>query len=572
MIMLVDRIYTPGLAQVAYLVADEAAGVAAVIDPRRDIDTYLEWAAERGLRIEAILETHVHADFVSGARELATATGATIFTSRRGEQEFAHHPLDDGDNVAVGRLRLRAFWTPGHTPEHLSYLLIDPDAGPDPIALFSGDVLFAGEIGRPDLLGPEQTQQLVEQLYDTVVNRLSHLPDVAIVYPGHTAGSPCGKKIGDAPQTTIGQEKCFNYAFQARSKDEFVRAVMEGMPQPPAYYPTMKRVNKVGLALLRELPDGVALSPEKVAARQALGALVIDARSPEAFGAGHVPGAISVGLGSSFAIWAGWLTPYDRDLILILDEDERFGEARTELRRIGVDRVVGYLEGGMAAWRVSGREVVALPQMTVHDVASQLADSPNGLIVLDVRDQTEWAGGHIPGSVNRPVGEIVQGVDAPVLSADLVAVICGTGYRSSIAASVLQARGMSNVVNVTGGMGEWEGAKLPTTEASPAPMPPEVTVEQFVNEWSPDQAQLVDVREPDEWVEGHAPGAALIPLGELEARRGELDPAQPVVTVCRSGRRSLTAAEILLDVGFRDARSLAGGMVAWRDAGLPVER
>lgn len=570
--MIIDRIYTPGLAQVAYLVADEAAGVTAVIDPRRDIETYLEWAAVRDVQIAAILETHVHADFVSGARELAAVTGATIFTSRRGEQTFPHHPLDDGDEVAVGHLRLRAFWTPGHTPEHLGYVLIDPDTGPDPIALFSGDVLFAGEIGRPDLLGPEQTQRLIEQLYDTVVNRLSQLPDDVIVYPGHTAGSPCGKQIGDAPQTTIGQEKRFNYAFQARNKDEFVRTVMEGMPRPPAYYPTMKRVNKAGPALLSELPDGEALSPDEVEALKAKGALVIDARSPDAFGAGHVPGAISVGLGSSFAIWAGWLTPYDRDLVLILDDDERYAEARTELRRIGVDRVAGYLEDGISAWQASGREVVALPQMTVHEVASQLADVSNGLVVLDVRDAVEWAGGHIPGAVNRPVGEMAQGAEVRVPSAGHVAVICGTGYRSSVAASILQARGMSNVVNVTGGMGAWVAAGLPTTQAPPMAAPSEVTVEQFVRQWGPGEAQLIDVREPDEWAQGHPPQAVLIPLGELEARRSELDPARPVVTVCRSGRRSLTAAEILLKAGFRDVWNLAGGMIEWRAAQMPVER
>lgn len=570
--MIIDRVYTPGLAQVAYLVADEAAKVAAVIDPRRDIDAYLEWAAMRDLRIEAALETHVHADFVSGARELAAATGATIYASRRGDQEFPDHPLDDRDEVAVGRLRLRAFWTPGHTPEHLGYLLIDPDAGPDPIALFSGDVLFSGEIGRPDLLGSAQTQELAKQLYDTVVHRLNQLPDEIIVYPGHTAGSPCGKKIGDAPQTTIAQEKRFNYAFQIRDKEEFVRTVMEGMPRPPAYYPTMKRVNKVGPVLLRELQDGMGLSADEVAARQALEALVIDARSPEAFGADHVPGAISVGLGPSFTIWAGWLTPYDRDLIVILDDDERFGEVQTELRRIGLDRVVDYLAGGMAAWRASGREVVALPQMTVHEVASQLADVPNGLVVLDVRDETEWAGGHIPGAVNRPVGEMAQGAEAPSSAAGHVAVICGTGYRSSVAASILQARGMSNVVNVTGGMGVWEAAGLPTTQAPPVPAPSEVTVEQFVRQWGPGEAQLIDVREPDEWAQGHPPRAVLIPLGELEARRSELDPARPVVTVCRSGRRSLTAAEILLKAGFRDVWNLAGGMIAWRAARMPVER
>jgi hydroxyacylglutathione hydrolase len=456
--MIVDRIYTPGLAQVAYLVADEAAGVTAVIDPRRDIETYREWAAERDLRIETILETHVHADFVSGARELAAATGATIFTSRRGEQEFPHHRLDDGDEVAVGHLRLRAFWTPGHTPEHLGYLLIDPDAGPDPIALFSGDVLFAGEIGRPDLLGPGQTQRLVEQLYDTVVNRLSQLPDDVIVYPGHTAGSPCGKKIGDAPQTTIGQEKRFNYAFQARSKEEFVQTVMEGMPRPPAYYPVMKRVNKVGPTLLRDLPAGKPLSVSEVAARQAAGALLIDARPADRFARGHIPGAVSVALGPNFAIWAGWLTPYDREVVLILDEDEQYEDALRELRRIGIDAVAGYLAGGIAAWQAAGKPVERMETVRVTDLSSCLS----AYTVLDVRDRTEWAAGHIAGAVNAPAGDLARGAAAPVNGSGPVAVICGTGFRSAVASSLLQQKGKHDIVNVEGGMDAWCAAGLPT--------------------------------------------------------------------------------------------------------------
>ena len=457
--MIVERIYTPGLAQVAYLVADEAAQVAAVIDPRRDVDAYLEWAAARGFRIDAVLETHVHADFVSGARELAEVAGATVYGSRRGEQEFSHHPLDDGDEVAVGRLRLRAFWTPGHTPEHLAYLLIDPAAGPDPIALFSGDVLFAGEIGRPDLLGPEQTQQLVEQLYDTVVNRLRSLADDIVVYPGHTAGSPCGKKIGDAPQTTIGQEKRFNYAFQTRSKDEFVRTVMEGMPRPPAYYPTMKRVNKVGPTLLRDLPAGEPLSASNVEAKQADGALLIDARPAEQFSLGHIPGAVSVGLGPSFAIWAGWLTPYDREVVLILGDDEQYEEARTELRRIGIDDVAGYLEGDMASWMVAGKLVASMATIQVKDLASRLST----YTVLDVRDRTEWEGGHIPGAMNFPAGDLAQGADAPVNDSGPVAVICGTGFRSAVASSLLQQKGNCDIVQVDGGMNAWSAAGLPTS-------------------------------------------------------------------------------------------------------------
>lgn len=241
--MIIDRVFTPGLAQVAYLVADEHAGDVAVIDPRRDVEVYLSWADARALRISAILETHVHADFVSGAHDLARASGAPIFTSRLANQDFQHHPLDDGDEVTIGTLILRALWSPGHTPEHLSYLLIHPEHGESGVALFSGDALFVGEVGRPDLLGETETQRLANQLYETVVQRFAPLDNAVVVYPGHTAGSACGKKIGDAPHTTIGEEKRANYAFQAQSRDAFVSMVLEGMPQPPTYYPVLKRVN-----------------------------------------------------------------------------------------------------------------------------------------------------------------------------------------------------------------------------------------------------------------------------------------------------------------------------------------
>lgn len=584
--MILERFFTAGLAQVAYAVGDEVDGVAAVIDPRRDVDAYLAWAAEHGLRIAAVLESHVHADFVSGARELAAATGTPIYAGRRGDQAFPHRPLDDGEEVAVGRLRLRALWTPGHIPEHLAYLLIDPAAGPHPVALFSGDALFVGEVGRPDLLGGGETRRLAEQLHHTVVERLGRLDDAVVVYPGHTAGSACGKKIGDAPQTTIGREKRANYAFQAPDQDAFVRMVLDGLPPAPTYYSVLKGVNTTGPALLRELPTGEALAASEVAARQTAGALVVDARTPEAFGAGHVPGAVSVGLGPNFAAWMGWLAPYDRDLVLVLDDDARFAEALIELRRIGLDRPLGFLDGGIAAWRSSGRPVALLPQTSVHDLATRLASPETGLVVLDVRSDEEWAAGHIRGAVHRFAGELAQGEAAPTIGAREVAVICGSGYRSSLAASLGQARGADHAVNVGGGMAAWHAARLPTTaETAPPTLPrPGAESESGAERETPEidvggaarardgGAQLVDVREPAEWDEGHVPGAVHLPLPALPSRTAELDRSRPVITLCQSGRRSRDAADLLLGAGFADVRSMAGGMVAWRTADLPVER
>lgn len=466
---MIERFFTPGLAQVAYAVFDAEQGVAALIDPRRDVREYLDWARAHDLTITAILETHIHADFVSGAKELHAATGAPIYASAyataNGEEPIGYptRPLADGDTVPVGRFQLKALWTPGHTPEHLAFLLMDPQRGDTPVALFSGDVLFVGDVGRPDLLGQDQTERLARQLFETVSRRLSALPDDVVVYPGHTVGSSCGKQIGDAPTTTIGQEKRFNYAFQPKTEREFIETIMEGMPTPPPYYPVLKRVNRAGAPLLSELSAVPALTPEQVERLQSQGALVVDARQPDEFGAGHIPSAVGVGLGPSFTTWLGWLAPYDRDLILVLGEDADLDQAVTELHRIGLDRIGGYLRGGMAAWRASGRPTVALEQMTVDDLAAALDAGTGDLRVLDVRSDSEWSEGHIKGAEHAFAGDIAQGADVPVEASERIAVICGTGYRSTVAASLLQARGFTKLINVKGGMGAWRQAGYPTT-------------------------------------------------------------------------------------------------------------
>lgn len=458
--MIQERIFTPGLAQVAYLIADEAAGVAAIIDPRRDVGTYLDWAAAHRVRIVAALETHIHADFVSGARELA-AMGATVYTSRIGSVAYTDVPLDDDDEVTIGSLRFRALATPGHTPEHLAFLLFDPAVGSQPVALYSGDALFVGEVGRPDLLGEAETQQLARQLYHTVTNQLATLDDMLVVYPGHTAGSACGKKIGDAPFTTIGQEKVTNYAFKARSEGAFVAMVLTGLQTPPTYYPVLKRLNKEGTPLLRDLPDGVPLTPTHIARSVAGNGVVIDARTEDDFGAGHLPGALFAGLGANFSAWMGWLAPYDRDLILVLTHEGQFADAQTELRRIGLDNVVGYLAGGIETWRDEGLGLETLPQVSPCDLATRMASGANGLAALDVRSDDEWKAGHIKGAMHCFAGEIAQGIAPTSGEEQPLALVCGSGYRSSVVASLLHERGYRHLVNVRGGMEAWEAANLP---------------------------------------------------------------------------------------------------------------
>ncbi len=448
--MITDRIFTPGLAQVAYLIADEEAGVVAIIDPRRDVDEYVQWAQERGLTYVAILETHVHADFVSGAPELAAKTGAPVYASRLGNSEFDHIPVDDGDIIEVGSVRLKALFTPGHTPEHMAYLLL-PDPGSDvPTVMYSGDVLFVGDVGRPDLLGEKATRGLSEQLFTTVTEKLKQLPDDVVVYPGHTAGSACGKKIGDAPSTTIRAEKMGNYAFQPEERDEFIGQVMTDMPKPPTYYPTLKVVNKVGAVKLDGLNAPVAMSADAVKDAMEAGALVVDTRTPEAFGEGHIPGSIFAGAGGSFHAWMGWMAPYERDIVIVGGGEWSVDEVVTALRQIGLDRAVGYLEGGIDGWT---GELETTPMITAEELAANLDDYQ----VLDVRTESEWKDGHIESASLLPASEITNGVmPEDLVAADKpVALICGTGFRSSVASSLLQARGMDNLVTVQGGMDAW---------------------------------------------------------------------------------------------------------------------
>lgn len=453
--MIVERFFTPELAQVAYAVGD--AGKVAIVDPRRDVSIYTDWAARTGNEITAILETHVHADFVSGSIELARVTGAPIYASRMGEQEFDHVPVDDGMTLDIAAVRLTAIHTPGHTPEHISWKAEDTsDPGSDPV-LFSGDALFVGDVGRPDLLGQGRTQELVDSLYATVTNVFKTLPDEMVVYPGHTAGSSCGKNIGSSPHTTIGNEKATNYAFKPDSREAFADAVMRDMPEPPAYYPVLKKVNKEGAVLLEQLGGPRPMSVEQLDDQFASNAMVIDIRSKEAFAAGHIPGTVFVGVGSNFATWMGWLSPYDRDLVLIAADEAQIREAVTMLHRIGLDRVAGY-HVGIDSWQESGRPIQTL-EVTYPEVVMREQERGEDPTVLDVRSDSEYDMGHINGAVHHFAGKIAQSSLPNLDKNEGITVVCGSGYRSTVAASLMQANGFESVRNLAGGMEAWNEAK-----------------------------------------------------------------------------------------------------------------
>ncbi len=465
--MKLERFVVPGLAHYSYIVASQ--GQAAVVDPRRDVDIYEDYTAANGLRITHILETHIHADYASGARELAARTGAELWLSGRDtgedfEYSFPHHEFRDGEELRLGGARIVALHTPGHTPEHLSFLLFE-EGGEEggrtqPMAMLSGDFVFVGSLGRPDLLGEAAKHRLAGQLYESVHKKLAALPDGLEIHPAHGAGSMCGAGIGERPQTTLGYERVSNMFFAQRTQSEFVDLILGTVPPFPAYYKRMKRVNSEGL-LLPELPGGASLSPEEFR-RQAEDAktVVIDLRRPEAFGGAHVPGAFSIGGDQNLAMWAAWMVPYDCPILLVGDEATNYEEARCSLVRVGLDDIRGSLRAGMKSWILAGYPQEHVAQMSVTELASRVGK--NGLYILDVRTVREWNSGHVAGAAHIPANDLPQCLDV-VPKERTIHIICGSGYRSSIASSVLQRAGRSDVVNVVGGMTAWMGAGLPVS-------------------------------------------------------------------------------------------------------------
>lgn len=459
------RFFDEGLAQSSFLLACDRTREAVVIDPRRDADIYVRDAEQNGLRIAHAIETHVHADFVSGARELA-ACGARIVAGPAAGLRFDHHEAADGERLAVGDLELEFLHTPGHTPEHVSILARQPGA---PMRLFTGDTLFVAAVGRPDLLGDELARQLAEALYDSLFHKLLRLADDIEVHPGHGAGSLCGAGIGREPHSTIGQERRFNALLQHTSRDAFVSAVLADLPETPAYFPRMKRINHDGPAVL-DLVHGVR-APRPITARAAAdalgaGAVLLDLRAPERFGAGHPAGAYNVPCGSKVGYWAGWVLPAGAPVVLLTaDSDERQAvEVRRQLLLVGIDDVRGVVDGGFDRWREAGLPTARVPQITAPELRERV-QRPAGLTVVDVRTRREFLEGHIPGALHVPVGEI-QSRAGEIPRHLPVATICEGGTRSSLAASLLVRAGFDRVSNVPGGMAAYRAL------APREPLPP----------------------------------------------------------------------------------------------------
>jgi hydroxyacylglutathione hydrolase len=449
--MYIQQLYTSCLSEAAYYV--ESNGEAAVIDPLRDIDAYLQLAKERNATIKYIFETHFHADFVSGHLDLAKATGAPIIYGPNTETKFPIRKTTDGEVIPLGELRFVVLHTPGHTLESTCYLLKDP-SGKDH-CIFTGDTLFVGDVGRPDLAqkGADLTMQdLAAMLYDSIQRKLMPLANDVIVYPAHGPGSACGKSLGPNTFSTIGDEKATNYAMKAASKEDFIQQVTDGIAAPPQYFPINARINKEGYDPLEAVIEKgmTALSVADFKAQINEDTILLDTRAATVFTQGFVPGSISIGLEGRFAEWAGGLLPFDKPMLLIAEPGKE-QESIVRLARVGFDKIIGHLKGGYEAWKQAGEEIDLIIDVEADELIMDMPHDPN-LVVLDVRKESEFANGHLKNAVNLPLNALTDpGSMANIEDQQNLYVHCAGGYRSVIAASLLKREGFHQLRNVLGG-------------------------------------------------------------------------------------------------------------------------
>lgn len=478
--MFLKRFYNEQLAQASYMIGCHAARAAIVVDPNRDTQQYLEAAQDEDVRITHVTETHIHADFVSGSLQLSRESPARLLLSGEGEGgdswSYAFTNADgggtellhEGSSIEVGAVRIDVLHTPGHTPEHLTFLVTDTAAADQPMGAITGDFIFVGDVGRPDLLeraarAAGTMESSARDLFRSL-QRFADLPAHLQIWPGHGAGSACGKSLGAMPQSTLGYEKLFNWAFSVHDEDAFVKLVLEGQPDPPTYFATMKRVNRDGPAILTSPPHPGSLNDSLLPKMLAEGALVVDVRAAADFMAGHIPGTLSIPLNRSFASWAGWILPYDRDLYLIVsgtghDARTEADRATSDLALIGLDRVNGYFTNtAIEGWQANGGTLESVDQ--IDPLALRDGIGRGEVELIDVRSPSEWAAGHIAGARNIPLGLLNEQLD-DIPRSRAVALQCASGARSAMASSILMAHGMRNVINVRGGIAEWRGAKLP---------------------------------------------------------------------------------------------------------------
>ena len=569
--MIFTQHYLACLSHASYLVGDETTGRAVVIDPRRDVGVYLEEAAAKGLAIERVIETHVHADFLSGHLELAAETGAVISYGEGADIEFPIEPLHDGQRLQLGDVTLEILTTPGHTPESICIVVYEHATDIVPFGVLTGDTLFVGDVGRPDLLASAgadlSADVLARHLYRSLRDKLLRLPDSTRIFPAHGAGSSCGKQLSTETSSTLGEQRRTNYALQSMSEDAFVAAVTEGQPTRPQYFAfDVQRNREVHPLLDSHAPPPLEI--DDVLRLRDAGAVLLDAREPTEFAAGHLRGAVNVGLQGRFAEWGGGVLVPDRDVVLVGDPSLGF-EAKVRLARVGYDRVVGQLTDPAPVFASRPELIETSSRLTIEQLAELSGLEPD-LQLVDVRSPGETAGGTLPGAREIPLAVLTDSF-AALDKAHPVVVYCASGYRSQIAASVLLEGGFADVSDLLGGYQAWDSAGLPTsTGAHPADIGTTPAVSPRVGRALVDDgALLLDVREPDEWGAVRAPGAVPLPMGQVRQRQFELPRDRRIVVVCRSGGRSAAVTDSLRMWGF-DAVNLAGGMCAWAAAGLPT--
>ena len=453
--MLLKHYFLEKIAHSSYILAGEQS--CAVIDPRRDVDIYINEARELGVDITHILETHLHADFISGHMDLAAKTGAKIYAPKSGRCKFEHVPLAEGDSIDIEDMHLDILETPGHTPEHIIYLVTDKSQGNSPVGVFAGDVLFVGDVGRPDLF-PDIAKELAGNLFHSLHDKLLRLPDYCEVYPAHGAGSLCGRSIGAKWTTTIGYERRYNASLQINDKDEFIRSLTSDMPPAPDHFSRCSDINRNGPVLVSKLPVLEELRPADFLMRmQQKVNEVLDVRSYAAFAGLNIPRSWHLDLKGNFPTFAGWVMPADHDILLVADSYQQAVAANTWARRVGVDRVVAYLNGGMANWATDGNKIDHVHLISAESLYNRITTGITTISLVDVRTPNEFADSHIEGAINIPAPDLRTrykelNPDKPTY------LICGTGNRSSLAASILKRHGFKEVYNIAGGMTGYSAA------------------------------------------------------------------------------------------------------------------